>query len=259
MLLPVVFGRAKAGLTRGFAAGFALGFATGLIEILGFATGLIAGACFGVGKTTAGADLTGFGRTGVSTLESRADCGWLDCGWAGTRGGANCGGSTGNGAGIGATGSDAGTGAGVAGVGSSGVASGTVGSVGNPTTGSAGNAGSGSLWIAAGGVNNAPSGASSCVCASARESSRAMASSETRATNEVFRLFHLRGVGWPGCSHCMSHCVSSVLCCPATFHEGSGHLVLMLSSIGLDAFKVRAVRVASRACRLHSHLLAHSA
>jgi hypothetical protein len=56
-------------LTRGFAAGFATSFVTG------FTTGLIAGTCFGV-AITAGADFTGFGRTGVSMLESRPDCGW---------------------------------------------------------------------------------------------------------------------------------------------------------------------------------------
>lgn len=77
MLRPVVFGRATAGLTLGFAVGFVMGFAAGLIVTVGFTTGLIAGACLGV-AITAGADLTGFGRTGVSTLGSRADCGWLD-------------------------------------------------------------------------------------------------------------------------------------------------------------------------------------
>lgn len=79
MLRPVVFGRAIAGLALGFAAGFAVGFVTGfaagLVATVGLVTGLIAGACLGAGKTTAGADFTGFGRIGVSTLESRPDCG----------------------------------------------------------------------------------------------------------------------------------------------------------------------------------------
>ena len=49
---------------------------------------------------------------------------------------------------------------------------------------------------------------------------------------------------------------------PAIVHEGSDHLVLMLISVGLGAsvgricraHLIRAVQVASRACRLHSHL-----
>jgi hypothetical protein len=162
MLRPVVLGRA---VTLGFAAGFT----TGLLMV-GLTTGLItAGARFGAGEMTAGADLTGVF--------------WPACGAVfglgfGARGASSCGGSTGNGAGArfgvfagtvgcpvaGSGSSVAGegdSGAGATGVGSRGVASGTVGSVGNPTTGSAGNAGSGSLWIAAGGVNNAPSGVSS--------------------------------------------------------------------------------------------------
>jgi hypothetical protein len=50
-LLPVVLGRA---VTLGFVAGFTTGFTTGLLMV-----GLTAGARFGAGAMTAGADLTG--------------------------------------------------------------------------------------------------------------------------------------------------------------------------------------------------------
>jgi hypothetical protein len=184
----VVFGRATAGVLRGFAVGLRLGFGLliGLLVIVGLRGGLLAGTCFGA--ITAGADLTGFGRIGVSMFWLSF---WLSppaCGWSGmgARGTFTCGGSTGNGA-AGSTGTPTGV---------VGAAFGAIGSVGKPTTGSDGKApGSGSIWTVAGGVNNAPSGVSSCVCARALESSRALASSKTRAINEAFRLFHLRGVG----------------------------------------------------------------
>lgn len=63
-LLPVALGRATAGLAVGFTAGFV----AGLTVTVGLAAGLRAGACLGAGVVTAGADLTGFGRIGVSTF-----------------------------------------------------------------------------------------------------------------------------------------------------------------------------------------------
>ena len=63
-LLPLAFGRASAGLAVGFVAGLA----AGLTVTVGLAAGLRAGACLDAGGVTAGVDLTGFGRIGVSTF-----------------------------------------------------------------------------------------------------------------------------------------------------------------------------------------------
>jgi hypothetical protein len=78
MLLPVVFGRAVTVLVRGFAAGLMAGLMLGLLAgltfgfPLGLISGLLAGVCFGA--ITAGADLTGFDRVGVSMFcSSRPD------------------------------------------------------------------------------------------------------------------------------------------------------------------------------------------
>ena len=75
-LLPLVFGRATAGLALGFVAGFV----AGLTVKVGLAAGLRAGACLGVGGVTAGVDLTGFGRIGVSTFGAWRLGGSLACG-----------------------------------------------------------------------------------------------------------------------------------------------------------------------------------